>query len=267
MTRFTPGIAALLCAASIAPCIAPGAALAHTSYLLPKVFAANTERMVTVESAFAEKFFHPEVPVDSSDYHVVLPDGSRGSFQSITPLKQMVVLESALDAEGTYRFTTGVRLGRVGKSALVGGKWQPVHGEVPKGAAQVRTSQTETVADAYVSKKQPTRAPVDVAIGRLRIQPVTHPSELYVDTPFALTVLFDGKPMAAQDLELDRGGADYEEAVSHRQVRTDAQGKAVIKFDRPGTYVLMTRHRAEAPAGSGTDERSYTTSLTFQVEE
>ncbi|GLK46392.1 MULTISPECIES: DUF4198 domain-containing protein [Novosphingobium] len=263
MTRLPVRLAALLCAVSIAP----GAALAHTSYLLPKFFAGNTEKMVTVESAFGEKFFRPEVPVDASDYHVILPDGSRGSFQSITPLKQMVVLESALDAEGTYRFTTGVRLGRVGKSALVGGKWQPVHGEVPKEATQVRTSQTETVADAYVSKKQPTRAPVDVAIGRLRIQPVTHPSELYLDTPFTLNVLFDGKPMAAQELELDRGGADYEEAVSHRQVRTDAQGKAVITFDRPGTYVLMTRHRAEAPAGSGTDERSYTTSLTFQVEE
>ncbi|MEE4453293.1 DUF4198 domain-containing protein [Novosphingobium resinovorum] len=262
-------IAALLCAAASATAlgIAPGAALAHTSYLLPKVFAANTEKMVTIESAFAETFFRPEVPVDSSDYHVVLPDGSRGSFQSITPLKQLVILESPIEAEGTYRFTTGVRLGRVGKSALVGGEWRPVHGEAPKDAAQVRTSQTETVADVYVTKKQPTRAPVDVAIGRLRIQPVTHPSELYLDTPFALTVLFDGKPMAGQELVLDRGGADYEEAVDHRVVRTDAQGKAVLRFQRPGVYVLMTRHRADAPPGSGTDERSYTTSLTFQVEE
>lgn len=246
---------------------APGAALAHTSYLLPKVFSANTERMVMVESSFAEKFFHPEVPVDSSDYHVVLPDGSRGSFQTITPLKQLVILESALETEGTYRFTTGVRLGRVGKSALIGGTWRPVQGEIPKEATQVRTSQTETVADAYLSKKQPTRAPVDVAIGRLRIQPVTHPSQLYLDTPFTLTVLFDGKPMAGQQLVLDRGGADYEEAVTHREVTTDAAGKAVLRFERPGIYVLMTRHRAEAPAGSGTDERSYTTSLTFQVEE
>lgn len=254
-------LAALACAA-----VMPGIARAHTSYLLPKIFAANTEKMVTIESAFAETFFHPEVPVDAKDYHVILPDGSRGSFQSVTPLKQMVVLESALESEGTYRFTTGVRLGRVGRSALVDGKWQPVHGEPPKGA-QVRTSQTETVADVYVTKKQPTRASVDVAVGRLRIQPVTHPSELYLDTPFALKLLFDGKPMAGQELVLDRGGADYEEAVVHRTVTTDAAGGAVLRFDRPGTYVLMTRHRAAAPAGSGTDERSYTTSLTFQVEE
>lgn len=252
---------------AVASAVSPGIAQAHTSYLLPKIFAANTERMVTVESAFAEKFFQPEVPVDAKDYHVILPDGSRGSFQSITPLKQMVVLESALETEGTYRFTTGVRLGRVGKSALVGGKWRPVQGEAPKNATQVRTSQTETVADVYVSKKQPTRAPVDVAIGRLRIQPITHPSELTVGTPFALTALFDGKPLAGQELVLDRGGADYEEAIGHRTVTTDAQGKLELRFERPGIYVLMTRHRADAPAGSGTDERSYTSSLTFQVEE
>lgn len=254
-------LAALLCA------ICPGVASAHTSYLLPKVFAANTERVVTVESAFAEKFFRPEVPVDSKDYHIIRPDGSRGEFQSITPLKQLVVLEAPLDQDGTYRFTTGVRLGRVGKSALVGNQWRPVQGEVPKDATKVRTSQTETVADVYVSKKTPTRAPVDVAIGRLRIQPVEHPSQLYVDTPFTLTALFDGKPMAGQQLVLDRGGADYEEAVTHREFTTETDGRATIRFDRPGIYVLMTRHRAEAPAGSGTDERSYTTSLVFQVEE
>jgi uncharacterized GH25 family protein len=255
------GLAALLCA------VCPGIASAHTSYLLPKVFSANTERMVTVESAFAEKFFHPEVPVDSKDYHVVLPDGSRGEFQSVTPLRQMVMLEAPLDQDGTYRFTTGVRLGRIGKSAFVGGQWRPVPGEVPKDATKVRTSQTETVADVYVSKKKPTRAPVDTAIGRLQIRPVTHPSEVYLDKPFALQVLFDAKPMAGQKLVLDRGGADYEEAVVHRQVTTDTNGGAVLRFDRPGVYVLMARYRADAPAGSGTDERSYTTSLTFQVEE
>lgn len=244
-----------------------GPALAHTSYLLPKVFNANTERMVTVESAFAEKFFQPALPVDSNDYHAILPDGSRGTGLTITPLKQIVVLESALETEGTYRFTTGVRHGRVGKSALVNGKWAPVHGEVPKDATQVRTSQTETVADVYVTKKQPTRPAVDAVVGRLRIQPVTHPSELYLGTPFEFSVVFDGKPMANQELVLDRGGADYEEAATHVAVKTDAQGKAVLKLERPGIYVLMTRHRADAPAGSTTDERSYTTSLTFQVEE
>jgi TonB family protein len=254
-------LAALVCIAM------PGVGQAHTSYLLPKVFSANTEQMVTVESAFAEKFFRPEVPVDAKDYHVVLPDGSRGEFQSITPLKQLVILEAPLAQDGTYRFTTGVRLGRVGKSALIDGRWRPVHDQVPAGATKVRTSQTETVADVYVSKKKPTRAPVDASIGRLQIRPVTHPSELYLDTPFAVQVLFDGKPLQGQELVLDRGGADYEEALVHRQVTTDAKGGATFRFDRPGVYVLMTRHRAEAPAGSGTDERSYTTSLTFQVEE
>jgi uncharacterized GH25 family protein len=245
----------------------PGAAFAHTSYLLPSFFTANTESMVTVQSAFAEKFFRPEVPVDSKDYHVVLPDGSRGDLQSVTPLKQVVILEGALPADGTYRFTTGVRLGRIGKSALIGGQWRPVRADVPAEATQVRTSQTETVADVYVSKKQPTRAPVDVAIGRLRIQPVTHPNALYVDAPFEVKVLFDDRPMTGQEMVLDRGGADFEEAIVHRDVKTDADGKLALRFDRPGTYVLMTRHRAAAPAGSGTDERSYTTSLTFQVEE
>ena len=68
----------------------------------------------------------PEIAVLSEDYHVILPDGSREDFKTLTQLRQVVVLESDLDTEGTYRFTTGVRLGRKSKKALVDGEWQAV---------------------------------------------------------------------------------------------------------------------------------------------
>lgn len=242
-------------------------ARAHTSYLLPNIFTANAENFVTIESSFAEKFFHPEVPVDSEDYHVVLPDGTRAAFETVAKHRQLVILESPMKQDGTYRFTTGVRHGRVGKSALVDGQWKPVQGDaVPAGATQVRTSQTETVADVYVTRKGPTRAPVDRQIGRLVIQPVTHPSDIALDSGFAVKVLFDGKPLAGQTIAVDRGGAEYDEVKFHREVSTGADGGSLLRFDTPGVYVIMTRHRAAAPAGSETDERSYTTSLTFEVQ-
>lgn len=241
-------------------------AAAHTAYMLPNVFAANMEQQVTVQSAFAEEFFKPEIAVDADDFHVVQPDGSRAEFDNLARLKQMVVLESTIKDEGTYRFTTGVRLGRVGKMAEVNGEWVPVHDKVPGNATAVRTSQTETVSDVYVSKKAPTRAPVDQTIGRLVLQPVTHPSDIYLDSGFQLKVLFDGQPMPDQLLYVDRAGAEYEEPKFHREVRTGADGSLQLGFDRPGIYVLMTRHRADAPDGAETDLRSYTTALTFEVQ-
>lgn len=242
----------------------PAPGMAHTAYLLPNLFSANQENSVTVESSFAEHFFKPELAVDSNDWHVVLPDGTRAAPINIAKLRQLVVIEADLKQEGTYRFTSGVRRGRTGKLALVNGKWEPVRGEAPTGA-QIRTTQTETVSDVYVTKKGPTRAAVDARIGRLIIHPVTHPADVALDTKFDLEVLFDGKPLAGTKLELDRGGQDYDAVSSHREVRTGSDGRVSLTFDKAGVYVLMARHRADAPAGSETDERSYTTALTFEV--
>lgn len=253
--------------ASLCLFLAGGAsAQAHTSYMLPNLFTANTENFVTVESAFAEKFFQPELAVDSADFHIILPDGSRAEFESVNKHRQLVILESALKQDGTYRFTTGVRRGRVGKMALVNGKWEPVRGDTAPAGAQIKTSQTETVADAYVTKKGPTRAPVEKQIGRLAIHPVTHPSDIAIDGGFTLKILFDGKPLADQLVVIDRGGADYDAVPFHQELKTGPDGSLALKFKDAGIYEIMTRHRADAPAGSETDERSYTTSLTFEVQ-
>ena len=47
--------------------------------------------------------------------------------------------------------------------------------------------------------------------------------------------------------------------------KTDANGRLKLKFAQPGVYLIMARHRGDAPAGAATPYRSYTTSLTFEV--
>ncbi len=257
-----------LCAAALVAALAIPAASAHTSYLLPTVFTTAKGNFVTLQASFTEDFATPEIAVDSNDYHVVLPDGSRGDFQSVTPFRQVVILESPLTEQGTYRFTTGARLGRTSKVALIDGEWKPLFEEgnkVPENAIKVVTSQTETVADVYVTKGPSTRTAVDATIGRLAIHPLTHPNEIYLDEGFSLDVMFDGKPLADQTVTLSRDGGDYESPKYHKEFTTDTDGHLDLSFDKPGIYLLMTRHRADAPAGADTDERSYTTSLTFEV--
>ncbi|WP_321490015.1 DUF4198 domain-containing protein [uncultured Hyphomonas sp.] len=257
-----------LCVAALVAAMAIPAASAHTSYLLPTVFTTAKGNFVTLQASFTDDFATPEIAVDSDDYHVVSPDGSRDEYKSITPFRQVVILESPLTEEGTYRFTTGARLGRSSKVVLVDGEWKPLFepgAEVPENATKVITSQTETVADVYVTKGPSTRASVDTTIGRLAIRPDTHPNEIYLDEGFSLDVTFDGAPLVDQTLTLSRNGGDYEAPKFEQELQTDAAGHLNISFDKPGIYLIMTRHRAEAPAGAETDERSYTTSLTFEV--
>lgn len=246
---------------------APSHGLAHTSYLLPSVFSASTEALVTIEASFAERqFFRPEVAVASEDFHVIRPDGRRDTFDRVETLTQLTILESDLSEPGTYRFTTGERLGRTGAQVLEGGEWKPLEpGAAAPAGAKTRTSQTVTVAEVYVTKGAPTRPAVDAPSGRLAIRTSAHPNDIYRGDGLILSFTFDGAPLAGQAVELDREGGSLEDPKYNKVLKTDAEGKLRLTFDRPGTYLVMARRAAASPPGSPTDMRSYTTSLTFEV--
>jgi hypothetical protein len=261
--KISPVIAAIAAAACAVP------ALAHTSYMLPSRFTANLETLITVEAAFAEDFFIPDVAVNKADFHVVRPDGSRAEFDSVNPNTQIVILESAIEEEGTYRFTTGVRRGRRSTMALVDGEWIntfEMDGRIPENATATKLRETETVADAYLTKRAPTRAPVDLQIGRLVLQPITHPSDAFLGDPFEFRLLFDGEPLSGHVMNIDRGGARYDPAGFHKEIATDGDGRVSLDFEKAGIYIIWTRFSAPAPEGADVDERSYTTSLILEVQ-
>jgi uncharacterized GH25 family protein len=250
-------VAWLSCAAS---------AWAHTSYLKPNVFSTADAQSVTIESAFTENFLNPDIAVESQDFHYYRPDGTRAAYERVTVLHQLTVLEASLDAPGTYRFTTGERLGRTSLQVFIDGVWRPLEpGVQPPAGAPTRQSQTATVADVYVTKGAPTNAALETTVGRLAIRPITHPSEIYLDQGFRFRVLFDGAPLANQDVHVYRDGGAYDATPFDQVVHTDANGAVALTFQQPGVYLVMTRKSADAPAGAATPARSYTTSLTFEV--
>ncbi|MEM6585017.1 MAG: DUF4198 domain-containing protein [Pseudomonadota bacterium] len=260
-------ISAAFSMAAVAMVAAP--VLAHTSYMKPSRFTVNNEDLITVESAFAEEFFIPDVAVNNADFHVIKPDGTRADFDSVNPHKQIVILEAGIEEEGTYRFSTGVRRGRRSTLAMVDGEWVNTFrngNKVPENATATKIRETETVADAYLSKKAPTRAPVDVQVGRLVLQPITHPSDAFLGDPFEFQLLFDGKPLAGHVMNIDRDGAQYDASKFHEEAPTGDDGKMSVEFDKAGVYIIWTRFTAAAPEGSGVDERGYTTSLILEVQ-
>jgi plastocyanin len=227
--------------------------------------------MITLESSFTEDFSNPEVVVTSQDWRFYFPDGSQGAYDNVVGLKQLTVLEQALSAEGTYRFSTGERLGRKGRMyQMPDGELKSVFNEKreelpkPEGATVV-TTQTATVADVYDTKGAPTATVLDTRIGRLRIEPVTHPNEIYLDEGFSFRLTFDGEALSGHEMTLYRDGGAYASDKGKRDIKTGEDDVTTITFDKPGMYLLMTRFRASAPDGAETDIRSYTTSLTFEV--
>ncbi|PHR59945.1 MAG: nickel uptake transporter family protein [Robiginitomaculum sp.] len=250
---------------------ATGTALAHTAYLKPNTFSTMRGNTITLESSFTESFSNPEVVVKSKNWHFYTPKGERKNFDMVQSHKQVTILEQAIEDNGTYRFTSGERLGRKGEMyKLKDGSLQSMFGHdrkkkpQPEGAVTI-TTQTATIADTYVTKGAPTLAVLQTRIGRLAIIPVTHPNEIYAEDGFAFRLTFDGKAMKNQSMTLYRDGGMYADDKGVVKLKTGKKSVTKIDFKQPGMYLLMTRHKADAPEGSETDLRSYTTSLTFEV--
>jgi hypothetical protein len=271
MTKFQKTRAVRLGFSLASAILFAGSASAHTSYLKPNFFSASQARMVTLEAAFTEDFSNPEVAVVSQDWYFYFPDKTKGEYDNIVSLKQLTVMENELSQEGTYRFSTGERLGRKGRMyQMPNGELKPAFNEkreklpAPEEAATV-TTQTATVADVYVTKGAPTQKVLDTEIGRLRIAPVTHPSEIYLDDGFSFKLTFDGKALEDQEMTLYRDGGAYDDDKGERHFKTSNDEITTLTFKEPGVYLLMTRLRSAAPKGAEADIHSYTTSLTFEV--
>lgn len=239
-----------------------GAAYAVTSYVLPSDFAPDNGR-VSIEASYATNFFTPGIAL-SSDFTLVQPDGTSGIFDQVEINGASTHLGTSLTQRGTYRISSGERLGAVSTLVGVDGTWRPLaQGETPPEGAPTTTIQTVTVADAYVTRSAPTRGAVDAQSSRLALHPITHPNQILVSDGFQVQLLFDGQPFANMPIVLYTDGATDTD-TTHYFV-TDANGNATIALDHPGRYVIAVRHRANAPAGSPAQVRSYTTSLTFEA--
>jgi len=241
---------------------ATGPAAAYTAYILPDTFNPD-DGEASVQAAYANTFFTPAVGLPA-DMKLIYPDGFEGAFTRVAVAGSATELSGALPQWGTYRITTGELLGAI--TTLVGadGAWRPLaQGEAPAEGAETSTIQTVTLANAYMSRGEPTRATVDQASGALALVPITHPNEVLQANGFQVELRFNGQAFPNMPIVLyDSGDADTDQST---YFVTDAAGRATITFAQPGQYVIAARHRADAPANAGVDVRSYVTTLTFNV--
>lgn len=241
-------------------------ASAHMPYVLPTSFDVGKGDHVTVEASFAEDAFRPEVAMRDAPFHLIGPDGAEAPVGPITYLRDLSIFEADIKTDGTYRVTTGQRLGRKGKMAKVGDKWV-VRGE---GAAETSGQQevdvqSATLSDAYVTRGKPSQAALKPLGKLLEIHTITHPSEITAGGDASFVLLFEGKPLAATDVTLFRSAGYYDGRKVAAQTKTDAAGKFTLKPDDAGTYLILVRHKAAAPAGAETPWRSYTYTLVFDA--
>lgn len=245
------------------------AASAHTPYLVPSDFAPRAGQTVALDASFAETFFVPEAAFDDSRFAIFRPDGGSAAPDAVHAMKTRTVAEYTLPpGTGTYRLSTGPRLGARFRTWEVGGKRESsrdASAKIPAGAKVVSDFQSLTLAEAYVSVGAPDRIALAARGRGLEFVPVAHPNDLYVGERFEFVVQYDGKPLANQKVEVTEAVWTSDRKPQVDTLQTDAEGRARLDLKRAGTFVALSRHRAPAPAGAPVAEYSHSYTLAFRV--
>lgn len=244
------------------------AATAHVPYLQPASFEPTRGGWVSLDAAFAERFFIPEVAFDNSSFVVVTPAGSHVSPAFMQYSHTRALAEHQLKEEGTYRFSTGLRYGAVFHTYEQNGERKSSRDAnfvLPEGAKSIAHFQALTRAETYVSKGAPDKAALKPGTEGLEFEFLSHPNDLYTDSSLRARVLFNGKPLPQQPVNayFIEAGANDEKVT--RQLTSDAQGIISFQPEKAGTYFLLSRFRTDAPDTAAVPTYSYTYSVVLEV--
>jgi uncharacterized GH25 family protein len=252
-----------------ASCFVALTAHAHTPFLLPNSFDIQPKEMIGVDAGFTEKFFVSDVAFGDTAFSIVTPEGARIPFGDIHQFKQRTVAEQKLpDEKGTYRLSTGPRLGAVFRTWERNGKTETARDPkqvMPADAKLVSHYQSLSISEAYVTAGKPSTKALAAVDKGLEIVPVTHPSDLFVNEKFDFVVHYDGKPLSNQKVSIYRSPMDLASQSTVQNVTTDAEGKVALPLTKSGIYLALIRYQAPAPAGAAAPMYGYNYTLTFRV--
>ena len=231
------GAAAMLGAAT------PGMSFAHMPYLLPNYFAVSERDHVTVSASFTEDLFSPDVVMKSDAWLVHGPAGPT-PIKGVTYLRDLAAFETALPAPGTYRISSGERLGRKAKMYKAdNGQWtMGGEGAEPPAGVTLVDVQSVTVAEVYVTRDAPSPEALTPTGKSLEVKPITHPNEIFAKALAGFELLFEGKPLSGATVTVYRAAGAYDGKKVTADVTTDAAGRFKIEGLAVGAYEMEIWH-------------------------
>lgn len=241
---------------------------AHVPYLQPASFEPIRGGWVSLDAAFADRFFIPEVAFDNSSFSVLTPAGTAVKPALLQYSHTRTMAEHQLTDDGTYRFSTGLRFGAVFHTYEHNGERKNSRDEnfvLPAGAKSIAHFQAVTRAETYVSKGAPDHTALKPGGEALELEFLSHPNDLYTDSTLRARVLFNGKPLVRQAVSayfVEAGAND--EKVTY-QLSSDAAGIISFQPEKAGTYLLLSRFRTDAPKTAAVPTYSYTYSVVLEI--
>ena len=243
-------------------------ATAHVPYLLPSSFEPVRGGWVSLDAAFAERFFLPESVFNNSQFMVFTPTAQRIALQDVHYGHTRATAEYQLEQSGTYRFSTGLRYGAVFHTYEHNGERKSSRDPafvLPAGAKSIAHFQAVTRAETYVSQGAPDQAALQPGNEALELEFLSHPNDLYADSAVRARVLFNGKPLPQQTVKAYFIASDANDEAPTYELLSDSAGIIQFQPAKAGTYYLLSRLRTAAPKDAAVPTYSYTYSVVLDV--
>lgn len=173
--------------------VASLAAEAHVPFLKPNQFNVTHHRL-TIESAFTEFPFQADFAMDSPNFTITAPNGTTSAIKPIAKTKAAVYLEPELKEEGTYRISTGLRVGPVYKAVETADKKLYFAADMKRVTGKPTTMNYYSYADTYIFKGQQKYTSKPFNQG-LEIIPLASPNGLLLGGELRFRVLENGRPV------------------------------------------------------------------------
>jgi len=251
---------------------------AHTPYLQPNIVNASARTStISIDASLTDEMFIPDIAFGDHPFSWTAPDGSVHEIpkNAIIQLPTRTVVEHKItDAQpGTYRVVAGPRVGAVSRSWELDGKTvrsRDPKEVMPAGATLKSHSQSIGTSEVYITiGGEPNAGALKPSGKGLEIVPAanTHPNVLLKGGTLNVTVQYNGKPLADNEISLVYSNRDMSGVTSRDAVKTDAKGQASIALAQPGMYLASVRYAEDETLSPTKPVVRYSHSLTFNVME
>lgn len=250
-------------------------ARAHNLWLNPDNFFPAVGSTVDIGIGWGHKFpadrVDQEVKKDKvEEIRAIDPDGLVVNLEKVSHALYRMPVEKA----GAYLITAKIKPGVFTKTTS-GRKW----GDKKSVENPIKCTNFHIQAKTVIVAGEKAEN-IDRATGQpLEVIPLINPSDLNNGGNFSVKILFDEKPLPNAKVRATYAGFEAEDIAPHNaskkghkyhkhypvETASDSQGKADLKLDRAGYWMILLSHKPPYPDSSICDEYMYNMAFTFQI--
>ena len=235
--------------------------LAHDYWILPATFHPAENSIIEVSFTCGHSCFEPAETPDNTKYRLFLTTPQRREI----PIAYSRINSQAACAQipvygpGTYIISAVNILPAFWSKTTEG--WEPKRkSEVKNG---IKTGKTYKFAKTFLTVESPSDS-YKTPLGHIvEIVPRINPTVLKVGQTFPLLFLFQNRPV--QDASVYGIYESFKEGDQKVEAKTDKNGLAKIKLDKPGKWLIGAKYEFDTPGNIDADYEYHIAYLMFEI--